>query len=211
MCIHTCSVNCSFNCNGTKFIGWQWRKRSLERSNWCPYGTCYHHLLSAEEWSKSHNLSHNCTHIPVFFKCIHSYSFIDVTASLLSCKCSRALKSLLMHTARRVNVRRSVCSCRTTTLGSWSCGEMAHMAGVLPCRDKGSSGRTGQEENKRGKRLAPYVTEQLECIEISLGIYDVCKNLEHPGAKGGRRKLLDVQGLPPPSSRAVQSNKQYIR
>lgn len=156
-------------------------------------------------------MSLTTAHTYQYFLNVSTHSFIDVTASLLSCKCSRALKSLLMHTARRVNVRRSVCSCRTTTLGSWSCGEMAHMAGVLPCRDKGSSGRTGQEENKRGKRLAPYVTEQLECIEISLGIYDVCKNLEHPGAKGDRRKLLDVQGSPPPSSRAVQSNKQYIR
>lgn len=84
MCIHTCSVNCSLNCNGTKFSGWQWWKRPLERSNRCPYSTCYHHLLSAEEQSKSHNLSHNCTHILVFLKCIyfllfhwcHSFSFI---------------------------------------------------------------------------------------------------------------------------------------
>lgn len=75
MYMHTCSGNCSLNCNGTKFTGWQWGKRSLERSNRCPYSTCYHHLLSAEEQSKSHNLSHNSTHIAVFFKCIYLLLF----------------------------------------------------------------------------------------------------------------------------------------
>lgn len=83
-CTNTCSVNCSLNCNGTKFSGWQWWKRSLERSNRGPHSTCYHHFLSAEEQSKSHNPSHNCTHIPAFSKCLylllfywwHSFYFI---------------------------------------------------------------------------------------------------------------------------------------
>lgn len=75
---------------------------------------------------------------------------------------------------------------------------MAHMAGVLPCRNKGSPGRTGQEDKARGQRrgLACYGTEQVECIELSLGIDDVCKNPEHPGAKGEQGKLADVKGGP---------------
>lgn len=83
-----------------------------------------------------------------------------------------------------------------TTLGSQSCGEMAPMAGMLPCRDKGPPGRTGQGDKARGKNtgLELYGTEQVECTELSLGIDDVCKNLEHPGAKGHQRKLADVQG-----------------
>lgn len=117
-----------------------------------------------------------------------------------------------MHAAWRVNIRRLVCSCSTTTLGSWSCGEMAHMAGVLPCRKKGSPGRTGQEDKARGKMrgLMLYGTEQVESIELSLGIDDVCKNLKHPGAKGDPRKLADVQRRPPLRSRAIQSNKQAV-
>lgn len=63
---------------------------------------------------------------------------------------------------------------------------MAHMAGVLPCRDKGSSGRTGPEDKARGQKrgLELHGTEQVECTELSLGTDNVCKNFEHPGAKG---------------------------
>lgn len=84
------------------------------------------------------------------------------------------------------------------------------MAAVLPCRDNGSPGRTGQEDKARGKRRGLELdrTEQVESIELSLGIDDVCKNLEHSGAKGHQRKLVDIQGLPSPSSRATHSIKQ---
>lgn len=84
------------------------------------------------------------------------------------------------------------------------------MAGVLPFRDKGSPGRTGQEDKARGKRRSIELdrNEQVESIELSLRIGDVCNNLEHSGAKGRESKLVDVQGLPSPSSRATHSNKQ---
>lgn len=62
---------------------------------------------------------------------------------------------------------------------------MAHMAGVLPCKAEGE---------RRGCVL--YGTEKVECTELSLGIDDVCKNLEHPGAKGDQIQLAHVQGLP---------------
>lgn len=87
---------------------------------------------------------------------------------------------------------------------------MAPMAGVLPYRDKGSPERTGQEHKAREERrgLELYGTEQVECLELSLGTDDVCKNLVRPGAKGHQTKLVGVQGLPPLSSRTIHSNKQ---
>lgn len=55
-----------------------------------------------------------------------------------------------MHAAREINIRRLVCSYGTPTLGSWNCGGMAPMAEVLPCKDIGSLGKTGREDNGVG-------------------------------------------------------------
>lgn len=64
-------------------------------------------------------------------------------------------------------------------------------AGIRALQE-GQVKETRQGGEKRGLEL--YGTEQVECTELSLGIDDVCKNLEHPGAKGHQRKLADVQG-----------------
>lgn len=55
-----------------------------------------------------------------------------------------------MHAAQGINIWRLVYSCRTTILGSWSHGRVTPVAGVLPCGDTGSLGRTGQEDKGEG-------------------------------------------------------------
>lgn len=102
----TCSVNCSFNCNGTQFSSWQWWKRALERSNGRPCSTCYHHFLRGQAWSKSHSIFTHA-HIPQFIIIIlFFFKFLHVTAPLLFSKQHRTPKlSSQVHAAWRTKTR----------------------------------------------------------------------------------------------------------
>ncbi|KAM6092638.1 uncharacterized protein LJ206_005604 [Theristicus caerulescens] len=54
------------------------------------------------------------------------------------------------------------------SLASWRCGGVAFMTRVLEWKDTGSLGRTGRGDKEGGVTL--YVNDQLECMELCLGM-----------------------------------------
>lgn len=64
-----------------------------------------------------------------------------------------------------------MCICRAIILlGSWRHDGVARISRMLQWRDTGSLGKAGQED-KEGE-VALYVGEQLECLELCLGMDD---------------------------------------
>lgn len=138
----TCSVNCSFNCNGTQFSSWQWWKRALERSNGRPCSTCYHHFLRGQAWSKSHSIFTHA-HIPQFIIiiiiflsfCMSQLPFYSVSST----EHQNYLHRCMQHEEQRQGIW-DLC----TVVGLWPCwDDRVWWDGPEDCSDTGSLGRTG--------------------------------------------------------------------
>lgn len=64
-----------------------------------------------------------------------------------------------------------MCSCRAMILlGSWIHDGMACISAISQWRDTGSLGKAGKEDKEGGVALC--VGEQLECLELYLGMGD---------------------------------------
>lgn len=65
---------------------------------------------------------------------------------------------------------------------------MAPMAGVLGWEDRGSLGRIGK--GRRGGRITLCVGDQLECVELCVGMDEEPQRVEGPGLKGGQGRVM---------------------
>lgn len=65
---------------------------------------------------------------------------------------------------------------------------MAPMAGVLGWEDRGSLGRIGK--GRRGGRITLCVGDQLECVELCVGMDEEPQRVEGPGLKGRQGRVM---------------------